>query len=240
MPSPRLLLLQIRKVGPVRLEEVESFARHAGVPTSAIDVLNVFDEPDFRATVARPYDALLVGGASEASVLEPKRYPFVPRIVDLLTAAIDSRKPTFASCFGFQAAVMGLGGTVVRDDDGFFEMGTIPLSLTEGAAADELFADTPDGFLAVSCHRERTGDAPPGCLLLAFTEACSHAFRVAGAPFWAFQFHPELDRQRFVERLGVFRGRYTDTDDHYERTAARFAETPESNALVRKFIQRAI
>jgi len=219
---------------------VESFARHAGVPLHAIDVLNVFDTPRFPASAADRYDALLVGGASEASVLEPERFPFVAHIVDLLKASIDARRPTFASCFGFQAAVVGLGGTIVRDEDGCFEMGTVPLSLTEQARDDLLFSDAPDGLLAVSCHKERTDAAPPGCVPLADTEACHHTFRVDGAPFWAFQFHPELDRQRFVDRLAVFKDQYTDTDDHYERTIARFSETPESNALVRKFVERAL
>jgi len=234
---PRLLLVQIRQPGPVRREEVESFARHGGLDPDRIDVLNVFDTPRFPASAADGYDALLVGGASEATVLDPAAYPFVPHIVDLLRAAIDARRPTFASCFGYQAAVVGLGGTIVRDKDDF-EMGTLPLRVTPEAADDPLFADTPDGFLAVTCHQERADAAPAGTTSLAYTAACHHSFRVDGAPFWAFQFHPELDRQRFVERLGVFRDQYTEHDDHYERTASRFQETPESNALVRKFIER--
>lgn len=236
---PRLLLVQIRKPGPVRREEVQSFARHGGLDPDHIDVLNVFDVPTFAASVADGYDALLVGGASEASVLEPATYPFVSPIIDLLKACIDARRPVFASCFGYQAAVLGLGGSVLRGGDDF-EMGTLPLSLTPQARQDVLFSDAPDGLLAVSCHQEWAPEAPPGCVPLAYTAHCNHSFRVAGAPFWAFQFHPELDRQRFVERLGVFRDKYTDTEDEYAQTAARFQETPESNALVRKFVERVV
>jgi GMP synthase (glutamine-hydrolysing) len=240
MPAhPRLLLVQIRKAGPVRREEVESFARHGGLDPDRIDVLNVFDEPAFAASVADNYDALLVGGASEASVRMPLRFPFVPPLLALLDNCIEARRPVFASCFGYQAAVLGLGGTVLRDEVDF-EMGTVPLTLTVEAAEDLLFSDAPDGLLAVSCHQERAAAAPSGCTALAYTEACNHSFRVDGAPFWAFQFHPELDRQRFVERLAVFKDQYTDTDDHYQRTVDRFRETPESNALVRKFIERVL
>lgn len=239
MPHPRLLLIQIRDDAGVRVEEVESFARHAGLSVDHITVLNVFDTPDFEPSLGRGFDGVLVGGASEASVLEPDRFPFVPRIVDLLRDCVDARVPTFASCFGFQAAVIGLGGTIVRDAADF-EMGTIPMNLTPEAAEDVLFGDVTDGFLAVSCHRERATDWPAGVVPLAFSPACPHAFRVAGAPLWTFQFHPELDRQRFIERLGIFRGSYTDHDDHYARTIARFAETPESNRLVRRFVERVI
>ncbi len=234
---PRLLLLQIRDQGGVRVEEVESFARHAGVPVSAIAVHNVFDQPAFGPEVLAGCDALLVGGASEASAMAPERFPFVAAIAAVLHEAIDRQLPTFASCFGFQVAVVGLGGELIRDDEGF-EMGTIPLRLTPAAASDPLFAGLPNPLVAVSCHRERTQDTPRGTTALAETDACLHAFRVDGAPFWAFQFHPELDRQRFVERLGVFRSGYTDDDGHYERTIARFQETPDSNALVRRFVER--
>ncbi len=235
MSGPRLLLVQIRDTGGVRREEVESFCRHGGLDPDQIDVLNVFDTPSFEAGVAAPYDAVLVGGASEASVLEPDRYPFVNDIQRLLGRCVARRQPVFASCFGFQVAVLGLGGHIQRDEADF-EMGTLPLQLTEAAADDPLYGPVPDGFLAVSCHRERAVEAPGGCTVLAFTDACVHSFRVDGAPFWAFQFHPELDRQRFIERLGVFRSGYTDSDDHYERTVARFHETPHSNGLVRRFV----
>lgn len=236
---PRVLLVQIRQPGPVRREEVESFARHGGLDPDRIDVLNVFDVPAFPASVADGYDALLVGGASEASVLKPERFPFVAPIVDLLRACIDARRPVFASCFGYQAAVLGLGGAVLRDEVDF-EMGTLPLSITPQARDDVLFSDAPDGLLAVSCHQERAEVAPPGCVPLALTAHCNHSFRVDGAPFWAFQFHPELDRQTFVDRLGVFRDQYTETDDHYVKTVARFQETPDSNALMRKFVERVL
>ncbi|MDP6932747.1 MAG: type 1 glutamine amidotransferase, partial [Myxococcota bacterium] len=79
--------------------------------------------------------------------------------------------------------------------------------------------------------------APPGCTSLAHTPACCHAFRVHNRPFWAFQFHPELDRQRYIERLGIFRDRYTETDEQYQRTIEQFQETPDSNALVRRFVE---
>ncbi len=236
---PRLLLLQIRDHGAVRTEEVESFARHARVGRDRIDVHNVFDTPRFGSEIVRGYDALLVGGASEASVMEPDRYPFVEPIIEVLLDCIDLRLPVFASCFGFQAAVAGLGGQLVRDDEDY-EMGTLPLRLTPAARSDPLFRDISDPFVAVTCHKERTTTCPAGAIALVETDVCLQAFRVEGAPFWAFQFHPELDRQRFIDRLGIFRSGYTDNDDHYERITAGFRETPESNALVHHFMERVV
>ena len=231
-----VLLVQIRDHGAMRDEEVESFLRYGGLEAHQLEILNVFDTPEFEPTVADRFDVVLVGGASEASVLEPDTYPFVPHIIALLRRCIETNRPVFASCFGFQAAVLGLGGRIVREETDF-EMGTIPMSLSPEAKDDPLFSGVSDGFLAVSCHKESTFETPGNCIALARSPRCLHAFRVREKPFWAFQFHPELDRDCFVQRLGVFRAKYTDSDAAYEDVASQFKETPESNALLATFIR---
>jgi GMP synthase (glutamine-hydrolysing) len=233
----RVLLLQIRNEQKVRCEEVASFARHTGLHAAQIDVLNVFDTPDFPIHSAETYDALFVGGASEASVLEPENYSFLTPSQNLLLHCLESDIPVFASCFGFQLATVALGGEILRDERDF-EMGTIPIQLTEAATSDPLLYDTPDRFLAVSVHRERAVQAPAGCQPLAYTSACCHAFRAKDKPFWAFQFHPEVDRDTLVERLTIYKHKYTENDDRLQSVLDSAAETPESHRLLAKFVDR--
>lgn len=234
--SPKVLLLQIRETQQVRAEEYASFCAFAGLSPAQLDVLNVFDTPDFDHAVLKGYDALLVGGASEASVLEPERYSFVHDCVALLRYCIRTGMPVFASCFGFQLAVLALGGSIVRDEDDF-ERGTLPICLTPDAAADPLMANLPDPFHAVSVHRERATEFPKQTIPLAYTNACPHAFRVTGKPFWAFQFHPEVDKTTLIERLSVYKASYTSDEAQFNQVIASAVETPESNALVRRFIE---
>jgi GMP synthase (glutamine-hydrolysing) len=223
----------------VRCEELTSFARHTGLDVSQIDVLNVFDTPKFPANSAASYDALFVGGASEASVLEPENYSFLTPSQHLLLHCIELDIPVFASCFGFQLATVALGGKIIRDKRDF-EMGTIPIQLTESAQSDPLLCDTPDRFLAVAVHRERALQAPKGCQPLAYTSACCHAFRVTDKPFWAFQFHPEVDRATLVERLTIYSQHYTENDDHLQCVLNSAKETPESHLLLSKFVERIV
>jgi GMP synthase (glutamine-hydrolysing) len=234
-----ILLLQIRDDQRVRLEEHQSFAQQAGLDLEQIHILNVFDTPRFSPGAAADYDALFVGGASEASVLEPETYEFVPFCRELLWHARNAGQPVFASCFGFQLAVIAFGGRIVRDESDF-EMGTLPIRLSAEAKGDPIFRDTPDGFLAVSVHRERAARAPDGCVTLAYSDACCQVFRVPGRPFWAFQFHPEVDRATLVERLTVFKDRYTRDDDQLRQVLDEARETPESNRLVTKFVDRVL
>ncbi len=235
----KILLLQIRDQVRVRQEELDSFVLYSNITKSNIDVLNVFDKPTFDYDVLTGYDALFVGGASEASVLDPATYPFVPDCIKLLKKCIETRFPVFASCFGFQLAVLALGGSIVRDEVNF-EMGTIPISITKSALQDPLMHDTPDGFMAVSVHRERAPTLPQDCDLLAFTPSCPHAFKLKNAPFWAFQFHPEVDKATLVERLTIFKAHYTENDEHLNQVLSNAQETPQANLLPTKFIERVL
>ncbi len=233
----KILLLQIRDGVQVRREEHRSFADYCGIAPEQIDILNVFDTPDFPLTVTDNYDALFVGGASEANVLQPDQYPFVAQCQQLLRHCADNGKPVFASCFGFQLAVLALGGEILSKDVGF-EMGTLPITLTDAAADDQLYHDTQNGFHAVSVHRQYAEEVPQSCQVLAYTDECIHSFKVKGKPFWAFQFHPEVDRATLVERLTFYKAHYTDGDDQLDRVLDSAVDTPESNVLVRKFVER--
>lgn len=235
----RVLLLSIRDEKTTRDEEHRSFALYSGLMQEQVDVLNVFTEPDFVPDVILDYDALFIGGASEASVLEPDTYPFVRAGQQLIKFCICRSVPVFASCFGFQLTVLALDGEILRDKSDF-EMGTLPISLTRKSRSDPLFHDTPDGFLAVSVHQEKALVTPPGCDLIAQTDECVHVFRVRNKPFWAFQFHPEVDKPTLVSRLTIFKERYTEDEDHLMEVLAAVRETPESNILLRKFVERVL
>lgn len=232
----KALLVQIREDNGVKQEELESFAKFAGLNVSSFQVLDVFETPSFDKSVLEGIDLLFVGGASAASVSEPEKYPFVNSIKSLMLEAALASVPTFASCFGFQAAVLAFGGDIIKDTTDF-EMGTYSISLTEKAKDDPVFKGINDGFYAVSVHQEKAIKLPEVCVLLAYTDKCCHAFKVKDKPFWAFQFHPELDRKTLEERLNVYKEKYTDDLEHFEAIISNLHETPESNMLVKNFVK---
>lgn len=232
----RLLLLQIREDPRVRKEEHESFAAYAGLRPDQIEILNVFDTPSFDADVLGGFDGLLVGGSSSASVLEDATYVFLPYARALMRHCIEEKVPVFASCFGFQLAVQELGGVITRDRVNF-EMGTLPIEVLPEAAGDPIFGGLGKSVLAVSVHQESALACPSGCVELARTSVCCHAFRVVGAPFWAFQFHPELNRACVEQRLRIYQESYLDDDGHLDDVIANLRDTPQANAMVRSFVE---
>ena len=235
----KILLLQIRDNRNVRIEEHQSFANFSKIELHQIEVLNVFDTPSFKPNQIDNYDALYVGGASEANVLEPDKYPFVKNCIELLRYAAEISKPTFASCFGFQLAVLAFGGIILNKDKDY-EMGTVKISLTDKAKSDLIYQGIQDRFPAVSVHRQYASTIPEPLETLAYTGQCVHSFKYKNKPLWAFQFHPEVDRETLVKRLTIFSRHYTDNVEHLNEVLSSAVETPESNILLGNFVERVL
>ena len=76
----KTLLLQIRRNELVKKEELESFERFAGASPNSITAFDCFNS-DLCTLEISDYSAIYIGGASEASVLEPETYTFVPKLI---------------------------------------------------------------------------------------------------------------------------------------------------------------
>lgn len=236
----KLLLLQIRDDAVTCQEELDEFVRYSELEPHQVEVLNTFETPTFEATCIEGYDALLVGGSSDASVTQPETYPFIDDAKRLLLHCFDKSMPVFASCFGFQAAVEALGGRVIVDAASM-EMGTYQLQLTEAAATDALFCDVPERFWAVSGHKERALFLPEGAVLLAYSQLCPyHAFRMTDKPFYGFQFHPEVNAADLITRITRYQTRYLESAEALAQVLQGVQETPIANQLIGKFIDRVV
>lgn len=236
--APRFTLIQCRNIDdPVRGEEVQCFADRLEIPPENIRVVDLLrDRLD--ADLLRGVDALLVGGSGDYSVLDP--LPEIARFIDFLVEAADRSFPTFASCFGFQALAVGLGGTVVRDPNNA-EVGTYHLSTLPGAATDPLFQAMPASFTAQLGHKDRASELPDTVVPLARSERVSfQAFRVAGKPIYATQFHPEmtwLDNRRRLERYMSKYGVGLFGPEEAQRRLDSHQPSPDANALLPRFVR---
>ena len=231
----RYLLLQIRDDAAVCAEEYQCFLQHSGLAAENLDVFNIYKHTDFGIEILDGYAGLLVGGASEANVLQPELYSFIEPAVKLMRHCADIGFPVFASCFGFQLAVLALGGEISNCVQ-YRETGTVAVDLSKAAATDPLYKAMPDPLIVVSVHQQSATDLPDGCELMASTAACLHSFRVKNKPFWAFQFHPEVNLQTLIERLSRYQEKYTSNSARLDEVLAAAVDTPEANTLLAIFI----
>ena len=236
----RFSLLQARNPGdPARLHEHEAFAARIGVPMGAITLVDVLQETLDTALLART-DVLLVGGSGEYSVLD--EHAPIRRFVDFLAEAALDGPPMFASCFGFQALVLGLGGEVIHDEPNA-EVGTYWMARSSDASTDPLFSSFPERFRAQLGHKDRASRLPDTVVGLASSErAPFQALRVRGRPVYATQFHPELTWQdnrsrfeRYMPQYGKLFGR-----EEAQRRLDSHVPSPEANTLLPRFVDEIV
>ena len=136
----KYLLIQARNDSDIaKPEEHSSFASQLGVDKESIVQFDIFTE-EMTVAAADDYDGILVGGSGEYSVLD--KHPVVSRFNDFVGELSSIGKPMFASCFGFQALALALGGTVIKDPDNA-EVGSFRLETTSSAQKDILFGRLP-------------------------------------------------------------------------------------------------
>lgn len=211
------------------------FANALGIPEERITLHDLLSGAPSDSAVDA-HDAILVGGSGDYSVLGG--HDFLGPFFDFLAeVVIDKAFPTFASCFGFQALVLAGGGEVVHDDERA-EVGTYTLRLTEAGERDPLFKGMPSPFKAQLGHKDHAARLPAGMTNLASSESAPYqALRVDGLPVVATQFHPELTRQANTERYLRYWEAYGTGDKENDPVLARMAESPESTALLSRWVE---
>jgi GMP synthase (glutamine-hydrolysing) len=181
--------------------------------------------------------SLFFGGSGAYSVLDP--HPWVRNMLEFLVRTVEARVPAWASCFGFQGLALALGGEV-NNDDARTELGVFPIDLTDAGVADPVFGGLPRTFLAQLGHHDHVDVLPRGVTLLATGRGVrNQAFKVDGAPFWASQFHPELNKETTTERWNHYRALYASPDDAaaVDRRMAEAPDTLDSQAVLRRFAE---
>jgi GMP synthase (glutamine-hydrolysing) len=242
MPSLRYLLLQTRNGSdPMRAQEMRCFAKMLGCEISAIEVFDLLGSSDPGSKLDAADVCLLGGSGHYSAASEPRRprpRPWLERALDTMREIHHRAKPTFASCWGFQAMARAMGGRCVHDPPNA-EVGTIDVSLTAAGRDDPLFGGLPPVFAAQAGHEDHVVELPPDAVLLASSARVKEqAFHFAGRPIYCTQFHPELDRAAMLERVIAY--------PEYVAQIARVPfdefvqscrETPESNSLLRRFLE---
>ena len=200
----RYLLLQVRDADdPMAGHEVECFARALGCGQERIREFDLIAGRPSKSQLDA-VDIVLLGGSGDYCVssggawLEPA--------LDAMRQLHGSSKPTFASCWGFQAMAQALGGHVIADPSRA-EVGTHDVFLTDQGRADPLFgalAEAGEHFPAQMGHEDVVDRLPDGAVLLAKTRVSNQAFHFPGKPIYCTQFHPELDRETLLDRLRIY------------------------------------
>jgi GMP synthase (glutamine-hydrolysing) len=231
----RYLLLQTRNSDDaMRRQEVRCFARRLACDVADIAVVDLLARGPTAAELANA-DVVLLGGSGHYSVAGEGDW--LERALDALRMIHQQAKPTFASCWGFQAMAQAMGGKCIHDPE-FAELGTVELCLSAAGRTDPVFSGLPPEFRGLAGHEDYVVELPADAELLASSERVrNQAFRFAGKPIYCTQFHPELDRQAMLERVEAY-PEYVEqiAGVSQEKFGESLRETPEANTLLRSFV----
>ena len=232
----RYLLLQVRNPDdPMRQQEVESFARALGAQADQIRVFDILRERLPKSKLDEG-DMILLGGSGHYSAAGEGEW--LEHALDSLRLVHAAAKPTFASCWGFQAMARALGGRVIHDL-GRAELGTHRLFLTEAGKADPVFGPLGATFSGQMGHEDRVVELPPGAVLLASSERVENqAYKIDGLPIYCTQFHPELNCRDLLQRVAAYpQYIWRIAGMPPERFSEMIEETPETEALLQRFVR---
>ncbi len=232
----RYLLLQVRNDDdPIVAQEIRCFARSLHTSPEKIATLSMLKAAPTPAQL-RGVNVVLLGGSGHYSATGDS--PWLSRTLDALRDLHTQGKPTFASCWGFQAFARALGGEVVHDLSRA-EIGTHTVQITTEGQADPVFAPLGETLLGQMGHEDRVSRLPPHATLLASTGLVENqAYRFNGKPIYCTQFHPELSRDDILARVRAYPS-YVEriAGMSLEKFEAACLDTPQTETLLLRFVE---
>ena len=199
------LHLSIRDHDRAVASEFDAIASFGGLRPGELVQLRVEQAPLPRIH-PDDYSGLIIGGgqfnaSDEEKTANQRRVEGdLGQIVDV---ALAQDVPLIGLCYGVGVVTQHLGGLVDRT---YGEItSAVEVTLTDAGREDPLFEGVPTSFMALTGHKEACSRMPNDAVLLATGTACPvQSYRV-GDRAYVTQFHPELDVDRLLERMLIYR-----------------------------------
>ncbi|MBD8079740.1 glutamine amidotransferase [Cellulosimicrobium arenosum] len=201
------LLLASRAEDVAADGEHDAVLRFAGLRADQLHRVRMEAGP-LPAIALDDYSGVIVGGSPFDSSRPDGEKSDVQRRVErelapLLDEIVDRDFPFLGACYG--VGTLGLHEGAVVDETFGEEIGAVTIRLTDAGRADPLLADVPDEFEAYVGHKEAVTRLPPHAVLLASSDTCPVQMFRFRENLYATQFHPELDLDGILTRIGVYK-----------------------------------
>jgi len=198
----KFLLIQARKLNdPMIKNELDCFKRILNLESENITNIDI-TRKILTPGIIKKFDVVLVGGSGDYSIA--KGGSFMKHTLDLMELLYETSKPTFASCWGFQAMAKAMGSNVINDLK-LAELGTIKLTLTNEGKKDPVFQYLSDSFFCQMGHEDIVITKPKNSVILAYSEKIKiEAFCFKEKPIYCTQFHPELRLEDLKNRMQAY------------------------------------
>lgn len=228
-----LLMVSVRPGKKATATEYDDVLRTSGLRREELDH-HVFDEAGKDFSI-EGYDGIIVGG-SPLNVLNATYTEWQHAVHATMGQLIDADVPVLFICYGNSLVAHLSGGKVDRSYPE--DAGPSVVELTDDGQRDPLTRGLPSAFHALSGHTESIGQLPASATLLASGPTCPVQIVRANETTWATQFHPELDAEGFIARIGFYANHGYYHPEDYDRivASARRTDTSAANRIMRNFV----
>ena len=164
----------------MRTQEVHCFQTALQCDRHQIEIFDLTAGVAFSNQQLQLNDLVVIGGSGNYTVADGG--PWWESAADNMIKLHDISKPSFASCWGFQAMARALGGEVVTDLTRA-EVGTLQISLTDAGSEDPVFGAGPMLLDAQFGHQDIVERLPDNAVCLASSvQVVNQAMMFPGKP----------------------------------------------------------
>ncbi|MFJ4029742.1 glutamine amidotransferase [Paenarthrobacter sp. NPDC089989] len=236
------LLLATRAEDAAADDEYLAYLRYCGLEESELVRVRLEAGP-MPAIDLDHYSGVIVGGSpytssDPAEEKSPAQLRVEAELSTLLDRIVEQDFPFLGACYGVGTLGVHQGATIDRR---FGEpVGPAEIKLTPEGERDPLLAGLPHTFEAFVGHKEACSKLPGHAVPLASSAACPvHMFRIRDN-LYATQFHPELDVDGLVTRIGIYKdaGYFPPHQADELVATARQTSITEPMRVLRNFTER--
>lgn len=226
----RFLLITTRLEKFMQNHELNCIVRAGGLQSSDFRVFDATQEV-LTEELYNQYEAVFIGGTGDFSVAQDRPDWFAP-LTEWTAGLLDRGVPTLGLCYGFHLMAHAMGGEVKTRPD-LEETGTFEVRLTEEGETDAILSCLPARFLAQQGHHDVVMSMPNGWLRLADSQRCHwQAFKHPEKPYYGLQFHPELRREDFMDRMRAYADSYASTPEVFEKINKQVQQTHNEEVII--------
>jgi GMP synthase (glutamine-hydrolysing) len=202
------LILQLRPLDGACENELQAILKYGGLKSNEYRQIRMEREgvPELNLS---DYSGIIIGGGpSNISDPEENKSPaqkkYEKDLIKLYNRVFELDFPLLGTCYGVGSISDYLGCEVSREK--YSESpGAVDLLLTPEAQNDPITKGLPQTFRAFTGHKESCQKLPPGAVLLAKSKACPYQMFRFKKNIYTVQFHPELDFEGLVVRIGIYK-----------------------------------
>lgn len=201
------LLLQHRYLDEASHNEYDAVIKYSGLSRNFIKRIRLEKNPIGTINLDEYSGIILGGGPANVSnkpfEKRPEQLRFEKELEDLYSLVFSTDFPFLGMCYGMGSITKYLKGNVSKET--FSEpVGAVTIFLNEDEK-DPILMGIPTQFRALVGHKESCISPPDDCVILASSKECPFHMIRAKQNIYATQFHPELDVEGIILRIGAYK-----------------------------------